>query len=133
MIIINISELVGASQRLFISLLGTINNSILASSFYGKYFLLEKMNKAPLRVTLLFRPKAPNQEPARDAVLQALQHSNDEGLTGKRCHLSISGLVNNVQVKFKFENRKERVEMLPGSLLATPLCCLRDEVSQTLA
>lgn len=46
--------------------------------------------------------------------------------------LSVSGPVNNVQVKSKFENRKERAEMLPGSLLATPLCWLRDEDSQTL-
>lgn len=36
--------------------------------------------------------------------------------------LSVSDPVNNVQVKSKFENRKE---MLPGSLLATPLRCLR--------
>lgn len=47
----------------------------------------------------------------------------------RRVILSVSGPVNNVQVKSKFENRKE---MLPDSLLATLLRRLRDEISQTL-
>lgn len=38
----------------------------------GSFSFYRRLIKPPLRVTLLFRPKAPNQEPARDAVLQAL-------------------------------------------------------------
>lgn len=82
--------------------------------------------KTPLRVTLLFRPKAPNQAPGRDIDSQALHHSNDGGSHLKEMSFLASvSPVNNAQVKFKFGDRKETTEMLPGDLLATPLGWLR--------
>lgn len=72
------------------------------------------MNKASLRVTLLFRPKAPNRSQPETQCYRPSNILMMRDSPERHVILSVSGPVNNVQVKFKYEKRKERAEMPPG-------------------
>ena len=72
------------------------------------------MNKASLRVTLLFSPKARNRSQPELQCYRPYNILMMRDSPERHVILSVSGPVNNVQVKFKYENRKERAEMLPG-------------------